>query len=695
MNNSTELREAIRKAWRLRVKSYWQRGAIFFVLETVAIAGYWRLISDPAVPPSIDAVLTMLGIAVTAVWWLSDQTARRYIDHWSQSLFHLNDAASIQAEQKTFLLYRDLVRALPVVFLLAWALPLCFRVGLPSLCLFRQPVQVSPDPNAQYLTYFDAHNHGFGAILPYYAYADLNAFIKNPTDPEKVDLKHRRDLWQSLVRSHLGDKSSLTGPENRYAPGASATLRAYGTNIANLTSQQINGALQRVLTTTPWTEFDSAYAFRSGPVDKYLSGLFKDDGAQRQAVCDASILELALTKTAYSEQFLSFVGGWGSGYSPLDAIRCFHNEPKALAASGQLKDKTVPIIKALLMTYTSDLGATPDGKHWRQFGTSGQCDSAELRERTFGDTTTWLSPPPKVIETALLGKDFEGNNILLPGEQPGFFDEVIGIDTAGPEITCFTPSGMENYKKLVRTVYDAARTRRKLGWHGKLLVHTHVGEGSATYLLKNVPEGDQAKNVFTSFPEIWMDPVTGQPVHSEQAEANVKMLIGAVKELRSDICDLDDYVVLRFGHVTHTDRDDALAMKKLNIEADINLESNISTRAFYPSKLATSDPGPLTESQQFADNDIADQVLSRADAVEILSDHALKNILAAGVRTLLGSDGGGEENSDIGREYSLAQQLIGYWSSHDKAFPQNLSIDTINRNVEEHLKEMQTDHKVH
>ena len=118
-------------------------------------------------------------------------------------------------------------------------------------------------------------------------------------------------------------------------------------------------------------------------------------------------------------------------------------------------------------------------------------------------------------------------------------------------------------------------------------------------------------------------------------------------------------------------------------------------RAFYPSKLATSDPGPLTESQQFADNDIADQVLSRADAVEILSDHALKNILAAGVRTLLGSDGGGEENSDIGREYSLAQQLIGYWSSHDKAFPQNLSIDTINRNVEEHLKDMQTDHKVH
>ena len=47
------------------------------------------------------------------------------------------------------------------------------------------------------------------------------------------------------------------------------------------------------------------------------------------------------------------------------------------------------------------------------------------------------------------------------------------------------------------------------------------------------------------------------------------------------------------------------------------------------------------------------------------------------------------------REYSLAQQLISYWSSHDAAFPRNLSIDTINNNVEEHLENMQTNQKDH
>jgi len=63
------------------------------------------------------------------------------------------------------------------------------------------------------------------------------------------------------------------------------------------------------------------------------------------------------------------------------------------------------------------------------------------------------------------------------------------------------------------------------------------------------------------------------------------------------------------------------------------------------------------------------------------------------VRTLLGSDGGGEENSDIRREYSLAQQLIGFWRAHDSAFPRNISIDTINNNVQEHLEDMQSDRK--
>jgi hypothetical protein len=548
--------------------------------------------------------------------------------------------------------------------------------------------------------YFDAHNHGYNGILPYYAFADLQAFLNHPRDPGKIDLDHRRRLWTYLVTTYAGDDQQqppLTGPANRIAPGAIATLRAYGNRIDKLSREQINGALERVLTSTPWTEFDSAYAFRGAITDQYLPTLFSGPTRASDGLCEASILELAITRTAYSEQFMSFVGGWGKpshGHlAKLDIIRCFMSGPQVLAGAGRLKGMPVPEIKVLLMTHTSELGTTTDGKQWIQFATTGQCAPWQGAP---------LSTSPDAIKYALLGKNADGTEIIQPNERQNYLNTVVGIDTAAPEITCFTDDkqgqGMERYKAFVKAVYAAAKERRAAGLHGKLLVHTHVGEGGGTYRM-DIPtpkEGNDAevRAVFRSFPQIWMDSATQKPVHVEQSARNVKLLIAAVQELKSEISDLDDYVVFRFGHVTNADLDDAMAMKRLGIEADINLESNISTGAYYVSALRPPDNSLVTESQQFEYNDLPAVLMASGHAQEMLAAHAFKYMLMAGVRTLMGSDGGGEENSDIGREYKLAEQMIAYWKAHDQQFPQNLPSNVIETNVREHLADMASDTKL-
>src|SRR5258708_9588776 len=318
--------------------------------------------------------------------------------------------------------------------------------------------------------YFDGHNHNSSGILPYYAYADLAAFIVNPTDPRKVDLEHRRQLWAFLANYQYQG--------SRFSPGALETVKLYGKDSNKLSEAQVNGALERVLTTTPWTDFDSAYAFRGAPIYSFLASVYKDDARLNKDVCDATIIDFAVTHTGYSEQFIFFVGGWGPAPSSrLDNIRCFMKEPAALAAAGKFKALGVsePKIKSLIMTNTSDLGSVSrDGTDWIQYGTTGQC----------APTKPVLRIAPDDIRNGLLGRDSDGAAVIAPGEEHAFFDEVVGIDTAGPEFTCFSSAnaeankgaGMDNYNRLGRAVYSASRERRGAGGHGKRLGHSHVGE---------------------------------------------------------------------------------------------------------------------------------------------------------------------------------------------------------------------------
>lgn len=563
--------------------------------------------------------------------------------------------------------------------------------------------------------YFDAHSHNNG-ILPYYAYADLDAFIKHPGDPTEIGLWNRRQLWSYVASS----QAPSNPPDPRIMPGALATLKAYGQKNQELTPQQVNGALERVLTTTPWTEFDSAYAVRGDPLYSYLDAYFDKKLAQRdQAICAAELAELAATKTAHSEQFLSFIGGWKfrnvvghPGSDRLDVIRCFEQRPKTIA--GKPAATKAQDVKVLLMTHTSELGeapaGTPDGAtSWMQYNSDpdGACKLMP-DPKVKGKFAPPLKTDPKIITNALLGQDDMGNDILEPGESPSFFEHVIGIDTAGPEITCFTAPGaldspglgMQNYTALVQAVYDAAIARRAKGWHGKLLVHTHVGEGGAVYQWNSSnPRPGAATDPllpFESFPPIKLNS-EGVPVHVIQARKNIQMLLNAVDKIKSDgthFKDVDNYLVFRFGHVTQANDDNAKEMKRLGIEADINLESNIATRAYYTARLAKPVAEPLNEAMQLEFDDLPGEVLRSGHAAEILSGHSLQFMLKEGVRTLLGSDGGGEEHSDIGREYKLGADLINYWKSQGIMFPAGVTGDIFRKNAEEHLRDLGSDTKL-
>src|SRR5258708_35493003 len=123
----------------------------------------------------------------------------------------------------------------------------------------------------------------------------------------------------------------------------------------------------------------------------------------------------------------------------------------------------------------------------------------------------------------------------------------------------------------------APRTR---GWRGGCWVKTQVGEGGPTNKSK-----ETGKTPWKYCPAVYMDKDT-QPVHVVQSRKNIKKLIQAVSELKSEIPEIGDFIVFRFGHVTHADFSDALAMKQLGIEADVNLASNISTRSYYSKEFA-------------------------------------------------------------------------------------------------------------
>jgi hypothetical protein len=526
-------------------------------------------------------------------------------------------------------------------------------------------------------TYFDAHNHITG-VLPYYAYANLPAFIDSLSTPgRQVGFDDRlalyrsiADVWYPSEAAGLDDKPFSPPDGHRFALGARAALVVYHDQVAG-SAAALNGTLERVLTATPWSEFDSAYAFRGGPASAYLLQRFYGGSYERLAadLCKATVLDLAATNIQASEQSLPFIGGWkfsGGASWPLSTVECVMNAPAdpSVGAALRAMGKPLPSIKIVLMTHTSQLASLPGGTAYSEWSKTGACAQVPLPKALMTD--------PKTIHDGLLGWD-RGRLVVPAAQAAQFYDTVVGIDTAGPETTCFTPDGMAYYDRLIGAVYDASKARRRAGWHGKLLVHTHVGEGATIDYVPTPPAQPWTfQAVFSALPPT--------RTNAAQAEQNITALLGAVARFETAHPDLHDYVVFRFAHDTWASESQARAMHDEGVEADVNLESNVATGAYPVSRMPLAQSSVDAEIAQLAQNPATNFELNDllgalvkdpndpSQVGGVLGNAALKYLLEARVRCLLGTDADGVEHSDIVKEYEYASSLIAYWNRTDPAF---------------------------
>lgn len=560
-----------------------------------------------------------------------------------------------------------------------------------------------PAPTAVAPGYFDPHSH-MGGVLPWQAYVDLPAFIgklegtgAGVSDADKLRFyTWLDDGWYAQHRAALGDRPFASS--QRFGLGARAMLALDPPN-AGMSPQALDAALERIFTATPYTEFDSAYAFH-GPATDWLAHAYYHDDAEAlgEALCTAGVLELARTRITRSEQSISFIGGWrfdAAGHSPrMQSILCSARKPRELAATFARLHEAPPRVRIILMTHTDQLGESADGKSYQTFEHTGQCHAVPLPAA--------LKLSPQRMHDALLGRGRDGRDVLPAGARHDFFDTLVGIDTAGPEMTCFSPSGMVYYENLVDAVYRAAHARRALGWRGKLLVHTHVGEGFTAYYAKRPPAQPWTfESVFAKLPAQDGNIVT----NVDAPRDNIGALIDAVAKVRQTHPDLDDYVVIRFGHVTHATLAQAEAMARLHIEADVNLDSNLATGAWsfrdMPEGKAVSRRAAHTAARpgtNAALNDLPRLLIPDPDDAQavaaVLGSHPLKYMLMAHVRVMLGSDGEGVEHSSMPREYALAASLIRYWNARDPAFRAragDAGADTFRANADAHLADMASD----
>jgi hypothetical protein len=553
------------------------------------------------------------------------------------------------------------------------------------------------------VSYFDAHNHITG-ILPYEAYANLPAYVAEFSDPKRsvafedrlALYRYLADVWYPAQGAALDDRLFSPAESQRFALGARAAIVIYRNQVAG-SAVALNGTLERVLTATPWSEFDSAYAFRGGPAGAYLRDRFYGGSDERLSadLCRATILQLAATHIDESEQSLPFLGGWrfSAGKSgPLEMIECVMHAPDdtSLRAALSAMKKPMPSIKIVFMTHTAQLGTLSGGSQYSEWSKTGACTATALPAA--------IATTPQTIYNALMGWN-AGKAVVPATEATRYFGEVVGIDTAAPETTCFTSAGMAYYERLVAAVYRASKARRLAGWHGKLLVHTHVGEGSVIDYAPVPPAAPWSfANLFASLPTT--------RTNAAQAQANISMLLAAIRRFQSEHPDASRYVIFRLAHVTWASPSQARAMHDAGVEADVNLESNVATGA-YPiarmplgTTLLADRIVPLAQNPatNFELNDLLGSLIGDpADASQVgdvLGDAALKHLLDAHVRCLMGTDAGGVEHSDIVREYAYAASLIAFWKRTDPAFRTafgNADASSLFANVNWHLADMASD----
>jgi hypothetical protein len=506
--------------------------------------------------------------------------------------------------------------------------------------------------------YFDPHNHISG-ILRWDAYANLKAYTENG----EVTREDKENLLAYLIEQ--GKKFTLQpySTATRLAYGSVFILKYYqNTDLTKLEDEVIDGILERILETTAFTEFDSAYKLRgtaltynqqskdiyNGNMDEYYSD-----------ICDATIRELGWNGVTASEQSMSFVGRLGVWDEKGQKwAQCFDEKT----------DKEDPEHRFLLQDLTTLFGAINE-THYVSFEDTGECLPKAY--------------PAPVNFTALLegyAKGLLDNSTSGISDRNRYWDLVIGMDFASPETTCFGGVGLQFFEDLVRTLYDTCKERREEGWEGRLVLHVHCGEGFAIYYTDPTPPADASfEDVFGSFPEYSKPP--NARTNNEAPKENSRSMVERIREIKEDITDLDCYVIIRLGHVAHISPEIATLMSDLGVEADVNLDSNLITGSL----VIDEDINTLL-ADQLADP-VANYDLNNLTAVlipdptdvekvgSIFNNTSLYTLIIHGVKiVMLGTDGSGAEQIPLTREVVILNTLLSYYESSPN-FPAKFSAD--------------------
>ncbi|MFG2004321.1 hypothetical protein ACGFNU_34690 [Spirillospora sp. NPDC048911] len=455
------------------------------------------------------------------------------------------------------------------------------------------------------------------------------------------------------------------------------SAKEYGEGLPKL----VRHVCQNVLTATPQNDYDSAYVGR---------GLLK---IGVQDLMDAGIRELARQNIVYSEQSLplwSLTGKWAipgikesidkaerSGVvvrwlpmlvgSFLGWVGDSHESPTEIVRTPE----DGPATWSMLRLYDATGSDQPPRKAepvtvtpWQpgERGAAMRCLAANLARPHDDWTLRWAEPAAMnwpVRAGVSLYDDFDGWLDKLDGALRGAVPHAVGFDIASPERTWYTAHGGRLLTRVLHRIFKIAKAGNI-----RLVAHVHVGEGYPGFVDNRAAAQNIAAQAKRSEQEplrILYDGETHLPAHYLCAENNVQVMLNAVEALRlmlskDDLALFDHYVRVRFGHVTHATLIQAQRMAEARIWADVNLTSNLATGAL---SFVTATAGHTAQQSNRTDlMKRAAELVNQQPNRDLFKHHALLTLLTSGVSTVLGTDGGGIEHSEIAREHALAAALL-------------------------------------
>ena len=406
--------------------------------------------------------------------------------------------------------------------------------------------------------YFDAHTHWPNGILPWQAFckmlpghdgaedaAAMDAPV-TPATPQAIlnrRLRMYEDLFATIRRWITVPGEHLEGPV-RGARLCRADYAIIHRRLPVITAQPgtanwsvefrkrydaYEESLNMLLTATPRTTYDAAYAIRG----VFMKELARDGITYSEQSCGLDTA-LACTPDRLDEAWAQVAGSLRGLPKPEVHFLLQFTQP-LLAAVGPLEDDKWAYYR------------TTDGRPEK-----GPANSLNTRNRGL-----------------LLKLEEE------PGLNPLRLANVAGVDILSPEKTIITEDGKKNFVRLIQAVYGFARAA-----HRRMLVRSHVGEGVPVE-----PEhGTTPEALDQPPPQELLDRRTGKPMHYRLARNNVTGLLEAVEAFRAglatdqDRAAFDGSINIRFGHVSHASQEQAKRMAGDHVWADVCLTSNLTTR---------------------------------------------------------------------------------------------------------------------